>query len=512
MTQKRPLRTLAAGLAALALTLTPVHAVKTTYSDVDESLWYAAPIAFCQQHQLMDGISSSVFLPSALITRAALTEALYRLEGSPAPEPGGTEGGTPPEEESEEEKKPEEEKKKPEEEKKPEDAEEKNGADGKDAEEELPFPDVGADHPNLAAIRWAKESGAVSGYPDGRFGPEDPITREQIAVLLWTDQGRPEAASPTPYADREDISDWAAAAVDWANSVKLMQGTPDNRFLPLENTSRAEGATIIASYAREFYGMTEGYTLPEPSEIPPNPYRDGAFQLDERGYLSYEDAPFTRGLDVSAHQKEVDWAKVAAAGMDFAMIRAGYRGYTLGTIQKDAYFEANMAGALANGLEVGVYFFSQALTPAEAEEEARLLLEWIKDYPITYPVVFDWEEQDKEGSRTKDTDGNTITACALAFCQVVEDAGYTPMLYGSPRKVYTGGIMLEYLQGYPFWLAHYTKDTAPTTFRYHYDMWQYSSSGAVDGIEGSVDLNICFWSPGGAVQPDPEEPPWWFRP
>ena len=104
MTQKRPLRTLAAGLAALALTLTPVHAVKTTYSDVDESLWYAAPIAFCQQHQLMDGISSSVFLPSALITRAALTEALYRLEGSPAPEPGGTEGGTPPEEESEEEK------------------------------------------------------------------------------------------------------------------------------------------------------------------------------------------------------------------------------------------------------------------------------------------------------------------------------------------------------------------------------------------------------------------------
>ena len=105
MTQKRPLRTLTAGLAALALTLTPVHAVKTTYSDVDESLWYAAPIAFCQQHQLMDGISSSVFLPNALITRAALAEALYRLEGSP--EPDGTEGGAPPEEESEEEKKPE---------------------------------------------------------------------------------------------------------------------------------------------------------------------------------------------------------------------------------------------------------------------------------------------------------------------------------------------------------------------------------------------------------------------
>ena len=109
--------------------------------------------------------------PHRLLPAAPAAEALYRLEGSP--EPNGTEGGAPPEEESEEEKKPEEEKKKPEEEKKPEDAEEKNGADGKDAEEELPFPDVGADHPNLAAIRWAKESGAVSGYPDGRFGPED---------------------------------------------------------------------------------------------------------------------------------------------------------------------------------------------------------------------------------------------------------------------------------------------------------------------------------------------------
>ena len=199
-------------------------------------------------------------------------------------------------------------------------------------------------------------------------------------------------------------------------------------------------------------------------------------------------------MDVSAHQKEIDWARVAATGMRFAMVRAGYRGYTQGAIQKDAYFDANMSGALANGMEVGVYFFSQALTPAEAEEEAYLLLDWIKDYNVTYPVVFDWEEQDKEDSRTQGCDGNTVTACALAFCKVIEDAGYTPMTYGSPRKVYNGGLALEYLQDYPFWLAHYTIDTAPTSFRYHYSMWQYSSSGAVDGIEGRVDLNICLTS------------------
>ena len=178
--------------------------------------------------------------------------------------------------------------------------------------------------------------------------------------------------------------------------------------------------------------------------------------------------------------------------MRFAMIRAGYRGYTLGTITKDEYFDANMSGALANGMEVGVYFFSQALTPAEAEEEAYQLLEWMEGYNVTYPVVFDWEEQDKEDSRTRNTDGNTVTACALAFCKVIEDAGYLPMTYGSPRKVYTQGIQLEYLQDYPFWLAHYTKDTAPTSFRYHYQMWQYSSNGEVDGIEGRVDLNLCL--------------------
>ena len=111
-------------------------------------------------------------------------------------------------------------------------------------------------------------------------------------------------------------------------------------------------------------------------------------------------------------------------------------------------------------------------------------------------MVFDWEEQDKEDSRTQGCDGNTVTACALAFCKVIEDAGYLPMTYGSPRKVYNGGLALEYLQDYPFWLAHYTIDTAPTSFRYRYNMWQYTSSGQVDGIEGNVDLNICLtdWS------------------
>ena len=365
----------------------------------------------------------------------------------------------------------------------------------------MPFSDVQEGHPNWSAVAWAARNKVVNGYPDGTFGPEDPITREQIAALLWNAQGQPSAPEAAAYGDGADISDWARDAVNWARSAGVMVGSNDNLFNPQGNAGRADGATLVMNYARQFYGMEPGYPLPESREVPPNKYVSENFLLDENGYLSYiGDVPCSRGIDVSAHQKEIDWARVGAVGLDFAMVRAGYRGYTKGTIVKDEYFEANMRGALNNGMQVGVYFVSQAVTPEEAEEEARILLEWIEGYPITYPVVFDWERQDHDNSRTQGADGNTVTACALAFCKVISEAGYIPMTYGSPTKIYKERLLLDRLQDYPaFWLAHYTKDTVPTSFRYHYSMWQYSSTGRVDGIEGNVDLNICLtdWSTWG---------------
>ena len=464
-------RTLAAGLAlAMILSLAPARAANTTYLDVDHAAWYSTPIAFCQQHLLMDGVSSGAFRPGEPLTKAILAEALYRLD---APLPDAAE-----EEENQDQREAEQEE--------------------NDQEEELPFTDVAPDHPNAAAIRWAKEHGVINGYPDGTFHPDSPITREEIAVLLWKSRGQPTAVSEAPYTDREDIGDWAITAVDWIYEAKLMTGDTDGAFRPRSDTTRAEGATIVMNCAQTYYGMAYGYTLPEPDPMHENTYYDELYQLDgETGYLSYLNGIAVRGIDVSAHQKEIDWSRVAASGMRFAMIRAGYRGYYKGALTKDDYFDANMQGALANGMEVGVYFFSQALTPAEAEEEAYLVLDWIKDYDVTYPVVFDWEEQDHDDSRTQGCDGNTVTACALAFCKVIEDAGYLPMTYGSPSKVYRGGLALEYLQNYPFWLAHYTTNTAPTSFRYRYNIWQYSSKGRVDGINGNVDLDICLtpdWS------------------
>ena len=467
MTVKQIKKGLAAGLMALTLTasLTPAQAAATSYLDVDHKLWYASAVEFCQQHGLMDGTSYNTFEPDVLMTRATLAEALYRLAGRPALEEGA----------------------------------------------EMPFSDVEPGHPNWNAILWALQNQVVNGYPDGTFGPEDPITREQIAALLWNAQGQPAAPAAEAYADGADITEWAREAVNWARSSTVMVGSNDNLFNPLGNASRADGATLVKNYAQGLCGVEAGYPLPEARAVPANTYNSENFVLDENGYLSYlGGTPCSRGIDVSAHQKEIDWVRVGAVGMDFAMIRAGYRGYTKGTIVKDEYFDANMRGALNNGMQVGVYFFSQAITPAEAEEEARILLEWIQGYPVTYPVVFDWERQDYDNSRTQGAGGNTVTACALAFCRVISEAGYIPMTYGSPSKVYGERLLLDRLQDYPaFWLAHYTKDTAPTSFRYHYNMWQYSSTGRVDGIEGNVDLNICLtdwpsWSGQG--------PLWWIMP
>ena len=221
-----------------------------------------------------------------------------------------------------------------------------------------------------------------------------------------------------------------------------------------------------------------------------NVYDPQAFTVDSRGWVQYEKdgQRALQGVDVSVYQGEVDWQAVAASGIDFAMIRVGYRGYSQGTLQLDERFQANMEGALAAGLDVGVYFFSQATTVAEAEEEADFVLEAIRSYPIRYPVVFDWEFITSGEARTDGMDGHGITQCAAAFCELVSVAGYTPMVYFNQDMGYLV-YQLKELDSSPFWLAEY--DSRPD-FYYDFDMWQYTHTGTVPGIQGNVDLNLAF--------------------
>ena len=228
-----------------------------------------------------------------------------------------------------------------------------------------------------------------------------------------------------------------------------------------------------------------GPTLPPPEA---NPYGRNDFQYNENNYLSCLAGESSNGIDVSAYQGEVDWEKVAASGIDFAMVRAGYRGYgEKGTLVEDKYAKDNLEGAIAAGLDVGVYFFSQALNTQEVEEEVAFLLEIIEGYELTMPVVYDWEYISEE-ARTANMDARTLTDCSLHFCKLIEEAGYTPMVYFNTNQA-RDLLYLPELKEYDFWLAWYSDRMR---FPYKLKMWQYTCYGRVPGIEGDVDINILF--------------------
>lgn len=225
-------------------------------------------------------------------------------------------------------------------------------------------------------------------------------------------------------------------------------------------------------------------------DVPRSKYDPDRFQMElSTGRLSYEkgEKKARLGIDVSYYQQEIDWEAVARDGVEFAIIRLGYRGYGNGALKVDARFEENYHGATQAGLEVGVYFFSQAITPWEAEEEASFLLHALKGRALDYPVIYDWEHiKPGENARTDHMTGPQITACATAFARQVEQGGYEPMIYFNPEMGYLS-YDLSQLKDYPFWLARY--GTQPD-FYYDFDLWQFTHTGTVDGIEGDVDINL----------------------
>ncbi|MDD2978852.1 MAG: N-acetylmuramoyl-L-alanine amidase [Hespellia sp.] len=212
---------------------------------------------------------------------------------------------------------------------------------------------------------------------------------------------------------------------------------------------------------------------------------------DEKGIKSYMDhstgLASQAGIDVSKYQGTIDWAQVKASGIDFAVIRLGYRGYGKeGTLSLDENYQTNIEGALAAGLDVGVYFFSQAVTDKEAKEEADFVLKHLKDYEVRGPVVFDTEEIKDEDARTLEVSNESFTDSCIAFCNTVKDAGYSPMIYAN-LKWMAFTLQMDRLTAYDFWYADYN-DTPQCP--YDFQMWQYSEEGKVAGIEGNVDMNL----------------------
>ena len=193
------------------------------------------------------------------------------------------------------------------------------------------------------------------------------------------------------------------------------------------------------------------------------------------------------GIDVSKWQKEIDWDKVKNEGVDFAIIRCGYRGSVTGSLVEDPYFEQNIKGAQAAGIKVGVYFFTQAVNEVEAVEEASMVISLVRDYELQYPVFIDTEGAGGNG-RADSLNVEERTAVCEAFCTTVKNAGLEAGVYAS-RNWYNNKLTAGTLESYAIWLAEYR---SVPLYQGYYQMWQYTSKGKINGINGNVDLNVSY--------------------
>lgn len=204
-------------------------------------------------------------------------------------------------------------------------------------------------------------------------------------------------------------------------------------------------------------------------------------------YMSGEQIISHKGIDVSKHQGDIDWEQVAQDGVEFAFVRVALRGYGTGKLVEDEYFDRNVQGAQAAGIKTGVYIYSQAITEEELLEEAQLVLDKVAPYNLECPIVFDVERVAGANGRMNNLSLEERTNLTLLFCQTIEAAGYTPMIYHNTEM---GALMIdvETLEDYDKWFASYSETLY---YPYEYKIWQYSQSGRVAGINTEVDLNIC---------------------
>jgi len=216
-----------------------------------------------------------------------------------------------------------------------------------------------------------------------------------------------------------------------------------------------------------------------------NPYGPLDFQYNKNNYLYCLRQDSFPGVDVSAFQGDIDWQQVKDSGIRFAMLRLGYRGYESGKLVEDEYIQQNLKATKEVGMPIGAYFFSQALTIKEVDEEIDFMLKVLGNYELHMPIVLDWEIP-TDTARTAQMDARTLTALQEYFCKTMVEKGYTPMVYFNWHQSNTL-LYLNELEAYPFWLALYSNRM---TYPYHVEMWQYTASGRVPGIRGDVDINV----------------------
>lgn len=279
---------------------------------------------------------------------------------------------------------------------------------------------------------------------------------------------------------------------EYLDQIKTMMENGDGTLTLLE-TLYPENIVVPDSGRYYFFDI-----LPE---LKKSDYQGGEFTypvLNEETRKYEGEASFSKdgevvskkGIDVSKFQGDINWNLVAQDGVEFAFIRLGYRGYGSGKIVADEKYEANIDGAMAAGIDSGVYFFTEAINEKEGIEEADFVIDALAGRDIDLPIVIDLEESaSKEDSRTKNMTAEERTKVVVAFCERIKEAGYEPMIYGNLKSLMLM-LNMEELEDYEKWFAYYHY---PLRFPYQCRYWQYSATGKVNGIKGNADLNIAFY-------------------
>lgn len=344
---------------------------------------------------------------------------------------------------------------------------------------------------------------SIFSWMNGRLGADDdavPAFGEGTGSV--SDGNGDESGEAEDSRDSQDIQEAVSSGLVY--SQEELEGYVENareqgmaEVLSSIRTGLNEGDTILETlrplYPEEMIVYSGGkYNfVPINRSLKQSTLDAANLNILENGeyqYLQEGQVISHKGIDVSRHQGVIDWNLVAQDGVEFAFIRVGYRGYGTGKMMEDDQFEANIQGAIAAGIKVGVYYYSQAITREEVLEEAAFVLEKIGPYKIDCPVVFDVEKVSGEPGRMNDISVDDRTEFARLFCETIEAQGYKPMIYHNTEM---GAMMIrpELLEEYDKWFAAYS-DTF--YYPYEYKVWQYSQSGRVQGINGAVDLNISF--------------------
>ena len=348
------------------------------------------------------------------------------------------------------------------------------------------------EHQKIQGYSWKADTDGIISFPENS---------EKTVVLSAVQEGTTNLCLTVTYEDGltrslQSVEVQIAVSVSDFTDDKTQLCSTQGELLYLDKTGEQPATLKDYSKSEELYAMKyTGWTELDGAKY----YFDSNHKVvtgmqviggvryifDEKGVLLKTTEQ--KGIDVSKWNGTIDWNAVANAGIDFAIIRVGYRGYSAGTLVEDPYFKQNIAGATKAGIKVGIYFFTQAITEAEAVEEASMAISLVSGYQLQLPIYFDTEDVDGNGRADKMSVAQR-TAITKAFCETVKNAGYMPGVYAS-TSWYNNQLNVAELAGYDIWVAHYANVCG---YKGKYHMWQYTSSGTVPGVNGRVDVNIRY--------------------